>query len=70
MDKGLVDIPLLFLSQYIIEHKNSYYEGLHQVTEEQLWEPWILFMQRAVEVTAQQIYQHVSRIRELMGQVQ
>lgn len=70
VDKGLLDIPVLFLSRYIIEHKNSYYEGLRQVTEEQHWEQWILFMLRAVEVTAQQTFEQVSRIRELMEQVQ
>jgi len=69
VDKGLLDIPVLFLSRYIIEHKNSYYEGLRQVTEEQRWEAWILFMLRAVEVTAQQTFEQVSRIRELMEQV-
>ena len=70
VDKELLDIPVLFLSRYIIEHKNSYYEGLRQVTEEQHWEQWILFMLRAVEVTAQQTFEQVSRIRALMEQVQ
>lgn len=70
VDKGLLDIPVLFLSRYIIEHKASYYEGLRQVTEAQQWEQWILFMLRAVAVTAQQTFDQVLRIRELMEQVQ
>ncbi len=70
VDRGLLDIPVLFLSRYIIEHKSNYYEGLRRVTEEQHWEQWILFMLRAVEVTAQQTFEQVSRILELMEQVQ
>lgn len=70
VDQKLLDIPVLFLSRYIIEHKASYYEGLRQVTEEQKWEQWILFILRAVEETAQQTYNKVFRIRELMEQVQ
>lgn len=70
VDQKLLDIPVLFLSRYIIEHKASYYEGLRQVTEEQKWEQWILFILRAVEETAQQTYNKVFHIRELMEQVQ
>lgn len=70
VDQKLLDIPVLFLSRYIIEHKASYYEGLRQVTEEQCWEQWILFILQAVEETAQQTYNKVFRIRELMEQVQ
>lgn len=35
IEKGLLDIPVLFLSRYIIANKSDYYEGLRKVTEEQ-----------------------------------
>ncbi|WP_029001514.1 Fic family protein [Azohydromonas australica] len=69
VDQGLLDIPVLFLSRYIIANRASYYEGLRGVTERQEWESWILFMLRAVESTAQQTFDQVTRIRALMEQV-
>ncbi len=65
---GLLDIPVLFLSRYIIANKAGYYDGLRGVTERYDWEGWILYMLRAVESTAQQTFDQVTRIRELMEQ--
>ena len=69
VDQGLLDIPVLFLSRYIIANKAGYYDGLRGVTERQEWEPWVLFMLQAVESTAQQTFDQVTRIRALMEQV-
>lgn len=69
VDKGLLDIPVLFLSRYIIANRPAYYEGLRRVTEAQDWENWILFMLRAIETTAQQTFDQVQRIRVLMENV-
>lgn len=69
VDKGLLDIPVLFLSRYIISNKADYYDGLRRVTELQEWENWLLFMLRAVESTAQQTFDQVTRIRNLMEDV-
>lgn len=48
----LLDIPALFLSEYIIEHKNKYYKGLRAVTEKNDWSKFILYMLDMVEKTA------------------
>ncbi|WP_341905103.1 Fic family protein [Polaromonas sp. YR568] len=69
VDQKLLDIPVMFLSRYIIANRPAYYEGLRGVTERQEWESWILYMLRAIESTAQQTYEQVSRIRDLMEQV-
>lgn len=69
VEHGLLDIPVLFLSRYIIANRAEYYEGLRGVTERQEWEAWVLYMLRAVESTAQQTFDQVTRIRELMEQV-
>lgn len=69
VEKQLLDIPVLFLSRYIISHKADYYQGLRRVTEEQDWEGWVLFMLRAVESTAQQTFDQVTRILDLMESV-
>ncbi len=69
VDKGLLDIPVLFLSRYIIANKPGYYDGLRGVTERQDWEAWLLYMLRAVESTAQQTFDQVTRIRAVMERV-
>jgi Fic family protein len=33
MSEGLLDLPVLYLSRYIIKHKNRYYQGLRDVAE-------------------------------------
>jgi Fic family protein len=48
----LVDLPVIYLSKYILEHKNDYYKFLREVTENENWESWILFMLDAVKETA------------------
>lgn len=70
VEKQLLDIPVLFLSRYIIANKADYYLGLRGVTERQDWENWVLYMLRAVEATAQQTFDQVNRILILMEDVQ
>lgn len=48
----LLDIPALFLSEYIIENKDKYYQGLRAVTENNDWSEFILYMLNMVEKTA------------------
>jgi Fic family protein len=49
---GLLDIPAIYLSEYIIQHKNDYYRTIREVTEHQNWENLILYMLEMVEKTA------------------
>jgi Fic family protein len=49
---GLLTMPVLYHSRYIIQHKSGYYRGLRKVTEAGAWQDWILFMLKAVEETA------------------
>lgn len=60
--KGLLDLPILFLSRYIIDHKNDYYSHLSSVTQRAMWERWILFMLKAVEVTANLTFDKINDI--------
>ncbi len=52
IEKKLLDIPLLYLSRYILSNKTAYYKGLQQVTETNAWEPWILYLLQGIEETA------------------
>lgn len=64
--KGLLDQPVLFLSRYIIENKRDYYRLLREVTESGAWEPWVLYMAKAVELTAAATSRKIEAIERLL----
>ncbi|RLB72741.1 MAG: Fic family protein [Deltaproteobacteria bacterium] len=68
IEKGLLDIPILYLSHFIIKNKNDYYKCLRKVTEENAWDEWILYMLSAIETTARQTREKIYRIRDLMDE--
>lgn len=49
---GLLDTPAIYLSDYIIKNKAAYYKCLRDVTENNEWESYILFMLDMIEVTS------------------
>jgi Fic family protein len=61
----LLELPVLYLSRYIIHNKQEYYRRLRAVTEQQDWEGWLLFMLAAVEETARWTTGRIMAIREL-----
>ena len=66
--QGLLDLPVLYLSKFVIDRKNEYYRLLRQVTERYEWEPWILYMLDAVEKTAAFTRKRILDIRDLMAE--
>ncbi len=66
IDKGLLDIPVLYLSKAIIEAKQDYYRLLLDVSREGAWEPWLLFMLEAVRSTAHWTTSRIKAIRTLI----
>lgn len=69
VDRGLLNLPVLYLSRYIIDHKPAYYEGLRRVTEDAAWEDWILYMLGAVEQTSLRTREQITAILTLMETV-
>jgi Fic family protein len=63
---GLLNLPALYLSDYIIRHKNDYYVALRRVTEEDDWAGWILYMLDMVEQTALKGRHQIIEIETLM----
>lgn len=63
---GLLDVPILYLSRYIIDNKGAYYRGLAGVTERSEWEPWLLYILRGVEQMAQVTRQRIQAVLALM----
>ncbi len=62
----LLDIPALFLSDYIIKHKDKYYSGLRAITEKNDWSFFILYMLDMVEKTAINGLNRLESIIQLM----
>ena len=66
--KELLDSPILYLSQYIIRNKTSYYRLLQEVRTKGLWEEWILFMLDGIESTAVETLKLIKKINSLVEQ--
>jgi len=63
---GLLEIPVLYLSRFIIRNKGDYYRALRAVTEDSAWEPWVIYMLRGVEETSLWTTGRIRAIRELL----
>ena len=64
--KGLLDIPVLYLSRYIIEHKMEYYKLLQEVRETGSWENWLIFILSGIEQTSLETIVLIKEIRKAM----
>ncbi|MBH5563478.1 Fic family protein [Neisseria meningitidis] len=68
IEKGLLDLPILYLSRYIIENRADYYRLLLGVTERQDWESWIIYILDGVADTADWTVAKIDAIRRLFEQ--
>jgi len=66
MERGLLTLPILYLSRYIVKNKADYYRLLLGVTRDGAWEEWILFMLNGVEQVSTWTCDKVAAIRALM----
>jgi Fic family protein len=66
VQQRLLDIPVLYLSQYILRNRAAYYAGLRQVTEEQRWEEWVLFLLKGIEETSHETCVLIDELLKLM----
>lgn len=66
---GLMDLPALYLSSYILKHKDQYYVNLRNVTVQNDWESWILYMLDMIEQTAKNARNRINKIETLMNKM-
>ncbi|MEF9923216.1 MAG: Fic family protein [Muribaculaceae bacterium] len=66
VSQKLLDLPVLYLSRYIIKNKSEYYHLLQSVRDNQEWEKWILFLLRGLEETSQETVALILNIKSLM----
>jgi Fic family protein len=64
--QGLQDLPILYLSRFIIRNKHEYYQLLQSARKENQWDEWLIYMIRGVEETARDTIAMIQDIRALM----
>jgi Fic family protein len=64
--QDLLNLPILYLSSYIIKHKATYYELLQTVRDENRWEEWLNYMIDSVEQTSKDTIRLIVEIKSLM----
>ena len=62
VQSGLLDLPILYLSKYILREKEQYYANLAGVTQRAAWKDWFLFMFRGIEETSLDTFQKITDI--------
>ena len=63
---GLMDIPALYLSNYILKNRIDYYTRLRNVTEKRDWQNWISYMLDMIEISSEAGRQRIAKIEKLM----
>ena len=66
---GLISEPILYLSRYIIERKDKYYRLLLEVTRDENWEEWILFVLEGIRATALSTITKIDQIQILQDEM-
>jgi Fic family protein len=60
----LIDVPILYLSSYIIANKPAYYRLLNQTNHTGKWEEWIMFILKAIESTSKDTITRITNIKD------
>ncbi len=66
IQEGLLGLPVLYLSRYLIQKREDYYRLLLAVTKKGAWEEWILFILQGVEETSHWTTNKIEAIKNLM----
>jgi len=62
----LLNLPILYLSRFIIQNKPDYYRLLQEVRTRGAWEEWVLFMLDGIAATSRQTISLIESIRTMM----
>lgn len=69
MKQGRLPLPILFISKYILEHREEYYKKLRAVTYQNKWKEWILYILTATKVQAEYTCEILKRIDRVANTV-
>jgi len=63
---GLLNLPVLYLSRYIVRQKSAYLSHFRADQRNDNWESWLIFMLRGVELTSLETIETIRGLRTLM----
>lgn len=67
--KGVISRPILYISEFLEENRDEYYEKLNEVSEnEQGWMEWIEFFLNAVETQANRNIERIKKLQNLYSE--
>lgn len=66
VQQKLIDLPILYMSHFIIKNKQDYYTLLSNVTFNQDFEPWVSYMLNCIEASAKETISKIKAIQSLM----
>ncbi len=69
MHRRLLNDPVLYLSRFLIEHRDEYYHYLRDVTEKGHWQQWIVYILNAVAHTSRDTVTRIEAMRALIDDV-
>ena len=68
LDRGVLSLPVLYLSLFLKQHRGTYYQLLDQVRQTGDWEAWLEFFLEGVRDTATTALDTAQRIEQLVAQ--
>jgi len=66
IEAGLLTLPVLYLSRFIVQNKHDYYRLLNAVTRTGNWQEWIIYMLEGVKSTASWTTYKIEAVRKLI----
>jgi Fic family protein len=70
IQQQMIGLPILYLSKYIIENKTDYYRLLREVTEDNNWNDWVLYVLNGVAETSASTLEKIKRILVLKDEAE
>jgi Fic family protein len=64
--KDYLNIPILYLSRFLVQNKSQYYKLIQDVRDNENWENWVVYILEGIEITAIDTTLLISQINQLM----
>lgn len=65
---GRLELPILFLSKYILENRDEYYRRLRRVTTHDEWKEWVSYILEGVALQADETKRNILKVKSLMDE--
>jgi Fic family protein len=63
--RGRLPQPVLCLAGYLERHRTEYFDALRAISQQSAWLPWVAFLLRGVEESANESLEHAESLLEL-----